>query len=241
MAQVLSERAQRFVQTWERQSYVEDLGLVRAALKKARVPITEPVLDFHRTFAGYITDVWGERGPLGIIHPGVVAIESWFKPMAVGGYLTADEPMLACADIHMSYEMMIALDGTFYCNGPESSSYFLWTEQCAYLWEFGTTRAWKKLPLPGDPRKRSAGLAQQLARYRIDALSDEYGQVYGTERFVVSIGRRGQRLIGVVAEGEWPAELADLKPRARKQKSKAEPNAALDGRRRPSSRGNKSK
>ena len=101
MGQVLSERAKRFVQTWERRPHVEDLGLVRAAIEEAGLPVTEPVLDFHRTFAGYLTDVWGDEGPLGIIHR-EVGPQSWFRPMKVGGYLTAETPSLACADIHMS-------------------------------------------------------------------------------------------------------------------------------------------
>src|SRR5262249_36054319 len=136
MRRVLSDRAQRYLQTLERRPHVTDMKLVRAAIKAAGLPVTQAVLDFHRTFAGYVVDVWGEEGPLGIIHPKVEACESWCESMEVGGYLEDDEPMLACADIHMSWEMMIGLDGTFYCNGPESSSYFLWTEQNAYLWEF---------------------------------------------------------------------------------------------------------
>ncbi len=241
MGQVLSERAQRFVQTWERQPYVEDLRLVRAAIKEAGLPVTKPVLEFHRTFAGYLTDVWGERGPLGIIHPEVVAIESWYEPMKVGGYLTGEKALLACADIHISWEMMIGLDGTFYCNGPESSSYFLWTEQSAFMWEFSMTRSWRRLLLADDPREVTAVLLPRLASYRINALSDDFGQMYGTERFVVSIGHLGCRCDIVIAEGELPGEFADLKLyQPRKRKRKAETDAARDARRR-SSRGKKSK
>src|SRR5262249_5966010 len=155
VARVLSDRAQRFLQIFERRPHVEDLKLVRAAIKAARLPVTQPVLDFHRTFAGYVVDVWGERGPLRIIPPEVVAREAWVKPMKVGGYLPPlqpdEEPRLACADIHMSYEMMIALDGTYYCNKSAlSSSYFLWTEQSAVLWDFSMTRPWRRLSFAAD-------------------------------------------------------------------------------------------
>lgn len=57
MKQQLSERAQRFVQTWDRRPHVEDLKLVRSAIKEAGLPVTEPVLNIHRTFAGYTTEV----------------------------------------------------------------------------------------------------------------------------------------------------------------------------------------
>ena len=72
MAKALSKRSLQFIQTLERRPRVEDLGLVRAAIEETGLPVTEPVLDFHQTFAGYMIDVWGEYGPLGIIHPEVV-------------------------------------------------------------------------------------------------------------------------------------------------------------------------
>lgn len=213
---VLSERAQRYLQTLKRRPHVSDLKQVRAALKKAGVPITQPVLDFHETFAGYVVEVWGDEGPLGIIHPTIQAHESFCQPMEVGGYLDDEEPeksMLACADIHMSWEMLIELDGTYYCNGPESSSYFMWTEQNAYLWDFWNTRKCVQPELPSDTVKTARVLAKKLAAHRVDALCDDYGQVYGSDRFAVSIGQGGGRCVVLVAEGEWPAELADLKPR----------------------------
>jgi hypothetical protein len=234
---VLSDRAQRFLQIFERRPHVRDLKVVRTAIKAAGLLVTQPVIDFHRTFAGYVVNVWGERGPLGIIHPEVVAIESWFEPMKVGGYLPdeepllpGEEPLLACADVHMSHEMMIALDGTFYCNKSElSSSYFLWTEQAAFLWDFSMTRPWRRLPFAADNSEVAAVLAPRLARYRIDDLSDQYGQVYGTDRFVVGIGDGGRQCDVLVTEGELPEQFADLKlwePPG--QKKPAEPGAAPD-------------
>lgn len=212
MEKALSERAQRFVQkVWgERRPHVEDLELVRAAIEDAGLPVTEPVLDFHRTFAGYMTNVWGEPGPLGIVHAEVVAVESWFKPMKVGGYLTGDDIRLACVDVHMSHEMMIGLDGTFYSRRELSSSYFMWTEQAAFLWDFSMTRPWHRLRFAADNPEVSAVLAPRLARFRIDDLSDRYARVYGSERFVVGIGDSGQQCDVLVAEGEPAPEFADL-------------------------------
>ena len=216
VARVLSERGQRFVQqVWgERRPHVEDLELVRAAIEEAGLPVTEPVLDFHRTFAGYMTNVWGEWGPLGIIHQEVVAVESWFEPMKVGGYLPPlepdEEPRLACVDVHMSHEVMIGLDGTFYIRRELSSSYFMWTEQAAFLWDFSVTRPWRRLRFAAGTSEVSAVLASRLARYRIADLSDQYAQVYGTDRFVAGIGDSGQQCDVLVAHGELPPEFADL-------------------------------
>jgi hypothetical protein len=210
MGQTLSKRAERFLQTWDRRPHVEDLGLVRAAIEEAGLSVTDPVIDFHRTFAGYMTDVWGEYGPLGIIHREVVSIQSWFKPMKVGGYTTAKPPSLACADIHMSYEMMIDLDGTFHCNGPESSSYFLWTEQCAFQHEFFEDRRARVLRTNASEKWLAEVFVPRLATYRIDDLSDHYCQVYATDEFVVSVGQQGHRYHVLVAEGDLPAELADF-------------------------------
>ena len=133
--------------------------------------------------------------------------------MKVGGYLTAKRPALACADIHMSYEMMIALDGTFYCNGPESSSYFLWTEQSAFQQEFGKAHRARVLRTAAKPKWLAEVFLPRLSDYRVPELSDEYSQVYATDRFVVTVGQQGQRYHVLVAEGEVPAELADFQRR----------------------------
>ena len=229
MGQVLSARAQRFVaEVWgERRPHVADLGLVRAAVEEAGLPITEPVLDFHRTFAGYMTNVWGEWGPLGIIHPKVVAVESWFKPMKVGGYLTGNNIRLACVDVHMSHEMMLGLDGTFYSRRELSSSYFMWTEQAAFLWDFSMSHPWHRLEFSAENSKVSTILLPRLTRYRINDLSDKYAQVYGTDQFVVGIGDSGQQCDVLVAEGELPPEFADLVlDQPPEQTNRAKPNAA---------------
>lgn len=213
MATELSKRARALMKTWDRRPYVKDLGLVRAAIEEARLPVTEPVLDFHRSFAGYMTDVWGDEGPLGIIHREVQS-QSWFEPMKVGGYVTAETPYLACADIHMSWEMMIGLDGKFICNGPESSSYFMWTEQCAFLWEFAQTHPTEPVQFAVRPDELTAVLLPLLTEHRIDALSDQYGQVYATDQLVVSVGQQGERFHVLKVKGSRPRELADLKIRS---------------------------
>jgi hypothetical protein len=213
----LSDRARRFMRTWERRPYVEDLGLVRAALEEAAVPITDAVLDFHRTFAGYMTDVWGDEGPLGIIHRGV-GPQSWYEPMKVGGYLKGDGRYLACADIHMSWEMMIALDGTFHCNGPESSSCFLWTEQCAFVWECHQRQRLRRLLQEADADEVAETFLPQLTGHRIDSLSDQYGQVFATESLLVTVGQSGQRYNVWVAEGAGLTEIPGFRGQLEKRK-----------------------
>ena len=63
-----------------------------------------------------------------------------------------------------------------------------------------------------DNPEVSALLAPRLARYRVDDLSDQYAQVYGTDRFAVEIGDGGQQCDVLVAEGQLPPEFADLAP-----------------------------
>src|SRR5436305_1720925 len=108
--------------------------------------------------------------------------------MKVGGYPTAATPLLACADIHRSWEMMIALDGTFYCNGPESSSYFLWTEQSAFLREFAQQHRLRQLVPEADIEELAETFLPRLAGHRIDSLSDQYGQVFATEQLLATVG-----------------------------------------------------
>jgi len=212
MTSQLSDRARRFMQTWPTCPSVQDLSLVRAALEEAGVPVTQPVLDFHQTFAGFRTDVWGDTGPLGIIHREVQKC-SWFEPMKVGGYLKTDlgeDRSLACADIHISWEMMIGLDGTFYCNGPASTSYFHWTEQGAFFWEFTQNLRARTFIPEGCADELAETFLPRLTAHRIDALSDDYSQVYATDQFAVNVCYSGQQYFVWVAEGASPAELTGI-------------------------------
>jgi hypothetical protein len=221
--QELSKRAQRFLQTQERRPHVQELGLLSALLEEAGVPVTQPILDFHRTFAGYPIEVYLEEGTLGIIHPAGVSLR-YVEPMKVGGYIKGEESLLTCADFHPSYEMMIALDGTFYCDGPESSSYFLWTEQCAFQQEFHETRGARVLRTAAAVESLAAVFLPRVTRYRIDALSDQYCQLYATDDFVVSVGQQGQRYHVLMAEGS-DAEFSVIFGK----KGKAMPPGATSG------------
>ena len=125
------------------------------------------MLDFHRTFAGHEVDVPGESGPLGIIHR-EVGSQSWYRPMKVAGYPAAKNPLLACADVHMSWEMMTQLDGTIHCNGPEASSFFLWTERSAFIWEFALTHRLQRFVPAEGPDELNDRLLPRLACHRFE-------------------------------------------------------------------------
>lgn len=204
MAHELSPRAQRHLARRERGPYVEDLGLVRASLERAELAPTDAVLDFHRTFAGYPTSVWGEVGPLGIIHREVQS-QSWYEPMEVGGYL--ESGYLACADVHLSWEMMIQMDGTFHCNGPEASSYFLWTETEAFITEFIETRSARRMSLEAASDELNDLLVPKLVEGRVEELSDQYQQLYATDRWAVLVGHGGNRHDIWVVGDQVPPEL----------------------------------
>jgi hypothetical protein len=205
MPHELSHRARRHLERRTRGEYVADLGLVRAALERAGAPVTDPVLDFHRTFAGYQTWAWGDSGPLGIIHR-TVQEQSWYEPMEVGGYV--EEGFLACADIHLSWEMMIQTDGTFHCNGPEGSSYFLCFEAEAYLNEYIDTHRARRVPPDGAADELNDRLVPVVAPHLVADLSDQYQQLYATDRWAVLVGHGGGRHDIWLATPDVPAELA---------------------------------
>jgi hypothetical protein len=84
------------------------------------------------------------------------------------------------------------------------------------------TRKWRQVRFAADNPRVAATLARRLVNFRIDDLSDQHGQVYGTDRFAVSSGHNGQRCNVLAIEGELPEEFADLDLyRPPKQKSKA--------------------
>jgi hypothetical protein len=176
MAQELSVLAQRYLRTKKRRRHIQDLDLVRAALAEAGVPVTEPVLDFHCVFAGYPTDISGEDGALGIIHRRPVSEAGWFAPMKVYVLNEGDRPprTLACADVHISWEMFIDLEGTIYCNGPTASSYFLWTEQCAVIWDFVKQSGGRRLWPDENAGNLNETLVPRVAAAKVEELSDQY-------------------------------------------------------------------
>jgi HEAT repeat protein len=214
MAHKLSPRAQRHLARRERGPYVEDLELVRTALERAGVSPTEAALDFHHTFAGYPVFVWGEVGPLGIIHREVQK-QSWYKPMEIGGYPKSG--YLACADVHLSWEMMIQTDGTFHCNGPEASSYFLWTETEAFINEFIETRSARRMSLDAASDELNDLLVPKLASGRVEELSDQYQQLYVADRWAVLVGHSGDRhdiwIVGDQVPPKLKAFVGDGKPK----------------------------
>jgi hypothetical protein len=182
-----AERAQR-------RPYVEDLGLVRAALAEAGVPVTDPLLDFHREFAGHIVEVGFDEGVLGIIHR-EVCVQSLVRPMKVGGYLPdwKGRWYVACADLHASYEMFLEPDGTFHSSGAVASSYFAYTEQLAFAWEFAQRHPMKEIPLEGqraDAALRQV-IAPRFAGERVEDLSDTFSQVFFTDEAILIVRENG--------------------------------------------------
>jgi hypothetical protein len=213
----------RAAESAQRRPYIEDLGLVRAALEQAGVPVTEPLLDFHREFAGYTVEVGLDEGVLGLIHR-EVCVQSLVRPMKVGGYLpdSNGEYFVACADMHASYEMFLHLDGTFDSNGPVASSYFMYTEQLAFAWEFAQGGPVRALPLEDlhTDEEIRAVLVPRLAGHRVDALSDAVSQVFRTEAAVVIVRDSGFHQAWVKMDRASgpdgrPPELQGLKLRGR--------------------------
>jgi hypothetical protein len=203
----------------ERRPHVEDLALVRAALEKARVPVTDPLLDFHRVFAGYVIDAYGDEGILGLIHR-EVCIQSAVRPMAVTAYRSRKDGSwsVACADLHASYEMFLKPDGTFFANGPVASSYFMYTEQNALAWEFAQRRSARRIQLDARAKEEiNRTLLPRLAGRRVEELSDAVSRVFVTEELVVILRGNGYHQ-GWVAAGCDPVELRGFEPHQRRKK-----------------------
>jgi hypothetical protein len=201
-----------------RRPHVDDLGLVRAALESAGVPPTEPLLDFHRAFAGYTMDAYGDEGVLGLIHR-QVCVQSAVRPMKVTAYQGDDGAWaVACADLHVSYEMFLADGGTFIANGPVASSYFMYVEQLAFAWEFASRRPVRAIMLShyhADEEVRGV-LVPRLADHLVAELSDAVSQVYATTDSLVIVRSSGFHDAWATTDGPHgslrrPPELDGLK------------------------------
>jgi hypothetical protein len=221
---MLSDRAQRFLAQWQRRPHVEDLGLVRDALQHRGVPITDPLLDFHRTFAGYTDNSIGDVFVFGLIHPEPV----WLAPMEVSAFPADDSSGLwfvICADGHPSYDLRIDQNGVYYttCVVPHASSFFLQVEQDAFGCEFASKHRGRTVPLWlwNDPDEMAEVLLSRLADQVVAEISDEYSRVYATDRIALFHKVRSKEFTAYVAEGNVPPELAGFEL-AKRNKSYAE-------------------
>jgi hypothetical protein len=217
---MLSDRAQRYLAQWQRRPHVEDPGLVRAALQRRGIPVTDALLDFHRTFAGYADNSSGDLFVFGLIHPE----PAWLKPMEVSAIQADDSSGLwfvICADGHPSYDLRIDQNGVYYttCVVPRASSFFMQVEQDAFGCEFAAKHGGRTIPLWlwNDPDEMADVLLSRLADKRVAEISDAYSGVYATDKMALFHKVRSKEFSVHVAEGARPPELAGFEFGERKK------------------------
>jgi hypothetical protein len=114
----------------------------------------------------------------------------------------------------MSWEMMIALDGTFHINGPSATDYFLSTERSALLWEFHERQPVEHhfLGLQSKAKRDelTALLLPRLQAHRSEALSDQYEQFFVTNQMIVNIHNADNLIRLWLVKGERPRELEGI-------------------------------
>jgi hypothetical protein len=144
--------------------------------------------------------------------------------MKVGGYLPdwKGNWFVACADMHMSYEMFLLPDGTFDSNGRVASSYFMYMEQLAFAWEFAQRGPVRAVPLNERRAVESIKgvLVPRFSSYRIGDLSDSISHVFATDNTVLIVRESGFNQVWVRTDrayGEFglPSELDGLEVRSR--------------------------
>lgn len=211
---MLSDRARRFLGHHERRPHVEDLGMVRAALERQGVPVTDALLDFHRTFAGLVE----RNGPegkadefvFGLIHED----PKWLDPMEVS-VIEGDDPpgnwYVICADGHPSYDLRIDQAGVYYttCIVPRASSFFMQTEQDAFVWEFASKHPGRGYPLWlwNDPNEMIDILPARLKSRLVPDISDQYGSIYATDEMILTYKVNSKEFSAYIVNGAEPPEL----------------------------------
>jgi hypothetical protein len=122
--------------------------MVREALQREGVPVTDALLDFHQTFAGYVERDGRDEFVYGLLH----RQPKWLDPLQVDAFQDDESARvwyIACADGHPSYDLRIDQSGIYYTTYcvPRASSFFMLTEQAAFVWEFAKERKGRNAPL----------------------------------------------------------------------------------------------
>ncbi len=209
---MLSTRAADYLQTWDRLPHIDDLDAVASALNRALVPVTQELLDYHRTFAGYLHREGAEWFIFGLVHPS----SYWITPGEVSAWKEAPDSerwFVTCADTHPSHDLRLDQFGVFYASGSRcASSFFLRFEQIALIdWEFSRNRTVRRVPLWlfNDRDVLLNRWHQRLEGRCNRELSDEYSQIYATGELVVY--RWGVYVDAWLAGSKCPEELAGLR------------------------------
>ena len=208
---MLSERAQRYLDRLERRPHVTDLGAVRGALATAGVPATDPLLEFHDRFAGYVKPrpdefVWG------LVHEA----PKWLAPMAIDVIVDTGRQYVICADGHPSYDLRLDDRGVHYttCVVPQATSFARKVEQDALVGEFLDAHPdaiSRQLEVSNDRRELADVLVPRLAAAVVDEVSDIYGRIYATPELVLVHYIEFSYFMVFVARGTNPAELRDFR------------------------------
>lgn len=129
----LSPIAVAYLATLKRYPAVPVIQVVEA-LKRANCPVFDCWLDFHARFAGYQEIVGHDTAVWGIVHANprwaLLPDEAWVKA-------DGNDWLVACADVHPSYDYNLNSTGEFvsYGGGGEHESFAKRIERAALGWD----------------------------------------------------------------------------------------------------------
>jgi hypothetical protein len=186
------------------------MSVVRRALEAAGVPASDPLLEFHDRFAGYV-----EPGPdeqvWGLVH----RAPRWLGELEVSASAEDGRHYVICADVHPSYDMQLDQEGVHYttCTVPRATSFAMMIEQHAFLEEFCAGRGVvsQRLQRCNDRTELREVLLPRVAEVAVAEVSDVHGTIYATDEWVLAHYVHFEFYLLHVIAGKRPAVLRDLR------------------------------
>lgn len=185
MQNTLSERALQYLHSLRRWPFVQDDNIVIQALEAEGIPITEPLLAFHRTFAGFVAGSLTYPIVYGLVHPN----PKYFSPLTASAFDEGGIWYVSCADMYPFSSHDLDQYGRFYggdtCESPTVSSFFLKIEQDAFIYAFCRETGARMLRLYEMTEEAVSLLIDRVSDKKIASLSDEYSQILADEKTAV--------------------------------------------------------
>jgi hypothetical protein len=174
----LSNRATLYLSSLER---LQPLPLARVleAFERRNIAPRDHWLEFHEAL-GYIEKIGKDRAIWGLIH----VASQWQQPSDLWIEKDGAELVIACADVHPSYDYWITEAGEFIGigGGGPCESFNAKVEQNALLWSVTKEGMWRQVLDFNDwPPEKRAELAADASRAVVSEATDRYTRCFVTK------------------------------------------------------------
>lgn len=192
-----SNRATEYLRSLKRREAVS-VSEVRSAFARSNVALPDAWLDFHHELGGYVEILGRDRATWGLMH----VAPRWQEPMAL--WFEEDDAgvVIACADVHPSYDYWLTESGEFtgLGGGGPCESFGVKVEQDALLWSVAREGAWRRVLHFDDwPSEKKDEVKASVADDVVYEATDKFTKCYLSGACLM-FERRGGNSVWMKAE-----------------------------------------